>query len=90
MAAGISQVIQTARTDLASLTGLELGSTVSACREQDGWRVQIEALAKKSIPDSQDILATYEVTMDAEANVVDFSRVGLRKRSDVMVAAAEE
>lgn len=86
MAVAMAQLIQTARSELQTLTGLELGGTVSARKDAAGWHVQVEAVAKRSIPDSQDILAIYDVALDLEANVLDFSRIGMRKRSDVSAA----
>jgi len=83
------QLIQKAREQLTELTGLELGSTISASKEDNTWKAQIEVVEKKSLPDSQDILATYELTMDGDAKVIDFARVGMRKRIDVMVPDTE-
>ena len=90
MTVAMPQLIQKAREQLAELTGLELGSTLSASREDNLWKVQVEVVEKKSLPDSQDILATYELTMDEDAKVVDFARIGMRKRIDVMVPAGAE
>ena len=89
MAMAIAQLIQKAREQLTELTGLELGSTISASKEDNIWKVQIEVVEKKSLPDSQDILAAYELTMDDDANVVNFTRIGMRKRIDVMVPDIE-
>jgi len=85
MTVAMPELIQKAREQLTELTGLELGSTLSARKEGDAWKVQIEVLEKKSLPDSMDILATYELTMDQDAKVMDFERLRMRKRIDVMV-----
>ena len=37
-------------------------STVSAGKDESGWSVRVEVVEKKSLPDSQDILATYELS----------------------------
>ena len=89
MTMAMPQLIQKAREQLAELTGLELGSTLSARKEDSVWKVQIEVIEKKSLPDSMDILATYELTLDADANAVDFERLRMRKRIDVMVPETE-
>ena len=89
MAVAMGQLIQKAREQLGDLTGLELGSTLSARKDDDGWHVQLEAVEKKSLPDSQDILATYDLTMDAGANVLDFNRIGMRKRGDTVMPSDE-
>lgn len=89
MAAPMGELIQKAREQLGDMTGLELSSTLSARREGDGWHVQLEAVEKKSLPDSQDILATYDLTMDESANVLDFNRIGMRKRGDTVIPGEE-
>lgn len=88
--AGMTEIVEAARSDLASLTGLELGSTLAANREGEGWRVTIEGVEKHSLPDGMDILAAYDVVLDDEGNVAGFKRTGLRKRIDTAVAIAEE
>jgi len=83
MALGISNVIQKARTELNNLTGLEISSTVSAKKEDDGWLIIMEVIEKHSIPDGMDVLAKYETHLDADGNMLDFKRTGMRKRIDM-------
>jgi len=82
MALSMSKIIQKARSELNSLTGLEISSTISAQREEDRWLVSLEAVEKRSIPDSMDILATYEMGIDLEGNMQEFRRTKMRKRID--------
>lgn len=82
MAPNIGKVIQKARADLNSLTGLEVSSTVSAEKEEDGWLVTLEVIEKHSIPEGMDILATYETRLDADGNIQKFRRTKMRKRID--------
>jgi len=89
MAVAMGQLIQKAREQLGDMTGLELGSTLSARKHDDGWHVQVEAVEKKSLPDSQDILATYDLTMNDNADVLDFNRTGMRKRGDTVMPGEE-
>ena len=84
MAATISNLVQEAREQLSTLTGLALGSTVSVHRDESNWRVQVEVVEKKSMPDSQDILATYDLTVDQDANILNFARIGMRKRNQTV------
>lgn len=87
---GMAEIAEAARSGLASLTGLELGSTLSANREGEGWRVSIEVVEKHSLPDGMDILATYDVVLDNEGNIAGFKRTGLRKRIDTEVGVVED
>jgi len=75
-------VIKKARSELNMLTGLEISSTISAEPDEDGWKVTLEAVEKKSIPDNMDILAIYETSLDQEGNMLEFNRVRMRKRID--------
>ena len=90
MAAAIPKLVERARENLATLTGLELGSTISTLKDEKGWRVRVEMVEKKSLPDSMDILATYEVLMDDDGNVIEFRRAGMRKRIDTVNPEVEE
>ena len=83
MALKFASAIKKARSELETITGLELGSTISAHPEGDGWLVTLEAIEKKSIPDSMDILGIFEITLDPDGNVSEFNRVRMRKRIDI-------
>jgi len=82
MTVAMSDMVEKVRQEFQTLTNLKLGSTVSVRKDKNGWHVQVEALEKASIPDSQDILANYELNADEDGNVVDFARIGLRRRND--------
>jgi len=82
MALGIGEVIEKARSDLHKLTGLEISSTVSAARDEDGWVVSMEVVEKHSLPDGMDILATYQSKLDPDGNMLEFNRAKMRKRID--------
>jgi len=82
MGKGIGEVIEKARADLHKLTSLEIGSTVAAKRDEDGWTVSMEVIEKHSLPDGMDILAAYETKLDPDGNMLEFKRIKLRKRID--------
>jgi hypothetical protein len=67
---------------LTSLTGLAPSSLVGLVKEDDGWKVTIEMVEKKSIPESLDILASYDVWLDGNGDLKGFTRSRLRRRSD--------
>ena len=85
MTPAMGDVITKARSEMKRLTGLEPASTVKALKNDKGWRILIEMIEKRSIPDSMDILATYEVLLDDSGNLVEFNRTGMRKRVDTAV-----
>jgi len=82
MALSMGKLIQKARSELNTLTGLEISSTVGAEKEGEGWLVTMEVVEKHSIPDGMDILAVYETRLDLDGNMLEFKRVRMRKRID--------
>ena len=82
MALSIGEVIEKARSDLSKLTSLEISSTLSAARDEDGWVVNMEVIEKHSLPDGMDVLATYETRVDPDGNMIEFKRIRMRKRID--------
>ena len=80
MALAIPQLIEKAREELSKVTGLELGSTLSAAKDEEGWKVSVEMVEKHSLPDQMDILANYEALLDDDGNLISFNRKALRKR----------
>lgn len=89
MAVSMPELIKKARSELANLTGLEPSSTLGAVKEGDGWAVSVEMVEKRSLPDQMDILAKYEVSLDAAGNVKGFTRKGMRRRMDVAETGEE-
>ena len=78
------ELAQKAKTRVEQVTGLKASSVIGVAKEEGQWVIALEMLEKKSIPDSMDILGTYEVKMDGEGNVLDFARTRLRRRGDTV------
>lgn len=65
--------------------------TVIGVEEEDGeWKVTVEALERKSVPDTQDLLGRYEIRLDDEGELIGWKQKMVRKRADRMVPADEE
>jgi len=83
--ADMIELAEKAKTRLERVTGLKASSVIGVAPEEGGhWMVTLELLEKKSIPDSMDILGTYEVKMDEAGDVLDFARTRLRRRGDTV------
>ena len=82
MSTPVKELVARAREELSSLTGLKPSSTLSTFKDERGWRVQVEMVEKNSIPESMDILASYEVLLDSDGKAIEFKRLGMRKRID--------
>jgi len=87
MRTSLPDLIRKAREQLGQLTGLDVGSTVSVRKDDAGWCVQVEVVEKKSLPNSLDILATYEAALDESGDIMNFARLGMRRRMDVVPPA---
>lgn len=61
-------------SQIGDLTGHDVESVISVEHHQDGWQVGVEVVESHRIPDSADILATYQVTLDDEAELVSYRR----------------
>lgn len=84
MAIGLIDLISKAKSDLSKLTGLDPSSVVKTTKIDGGWQIAIEMVEKRSIPDGMDLLATYEVKLDEQGNILEFNRKGMRKRMEAL------
>ena len=89
-AVALGDIVLQAREQLNRLTGLDLSSTLSVKKTEEGWLVVLEMVEKHSIPEQMDILARYEVSLDANGNLLEFHRQGLRKRVETVRVTDEE
>jgi len=78
----VPKLIERAREQLSEVIGLKLSSTLGASKDDQGWRISVEMIEKKSIPDGMDILATYEARLNDRGELLEFGRKKLRKRID--------
>ena len=76
------KIIEKAQEDFARLSKIPVDGVVGLSKTDEGWVVSLEALERKSIPDTMDILGLYEVHLDNEGNLLDFQRKKLRKRGE--------
>lgn len=70
------EAVARAAHHVQDLTGGEPEGVTSLERTGDGWRVDIEVVESRRIPDSTDILAVYRVEVDEEGELVSYRRAG--------------
>jgi hypothetical protein len=76
-------VVDEARRQLQEILGLE-PETVSGFERSDGtWTVTLEVVEVRRVPDSTDVLSSYEVTLDDDRNVVSAAQTRRYRRSQV-------
>jgi hypothetical protein len=71
----VRSVTDSAREQLRELHGKDPESVTSLERIGDGWRITFEVLEVERIPSSTDVLATYVVELDDDAQLLSFERV---------------
>ncbi|MEO3760018.1 gas vesicle protein [Mycobacterium sp. B14F4] len=65
----------TARECIAELIGRDPAAMTSVeLTDQDGWVVEFEVVEDRRIPSSSDVLALYEVELDADGELLGFRR----------------
>ncbi|NSC20819.1 gas vesicle protein [Streptomyces albus subsp. chlorinus] len=73
---GTARVLHSAREAIEALTGLEAETVSSVARDEDGgWKLQIEVVELRKIPDSVSMLGSYEMTLDAEGELTGYRRL---------------
>lgn len=78
-----AQIVQVAKEQLTMLTGLK-PDTVSGLRRDDhGWHVTIDMIEMKRVPDSGDVLAIYEVSLDDKGDLLAYRRTRRYHRGQV-------
>lgn len=64
------------------LVGHTLDGIVAIEGVDDGWRVVVEAVERRAVPDTQDILGRYVVSLTASGEVEGYGRNARYRRSD--------
>jgi Gas vesicle synthesis protein GvpO len=75
------QLAQRARQELAEITGLEAESVTALARADDIWSVTVELLELPRMPDTDDLLGSYEAQLDDSGELLRYRRVRRYPRS---------
>jgi hypothetical protein len=70
-----SQVAARAAQQLLELTGKGVEGVTGLVRTDDGWKVHVEVVEVRRIPDTTDILALYEVQVDEDGDLMGYRRL---------------
>jgi len=76
------EIIKKVQDDFARLSNIPVNGIIGLSRTEEGWVVLLEALERRAIPDTMDVLGVYEVRLDSEGNLLGFDRKKLRKRGE--------
>jgi Gas vesicle synthesis protein GvpO len=70
----LRKLTRTARELLQELNGADVDSVSAVDRTRDGWRVTLETVEVRRVPDSMDVMATYDVELDGDGDLVRYER----------------
>ena len=77
------EIIKKGQEDFARLSKIPVDGVTGLAKAKEGWIVSLEALERRAIPDTMDVLGLYEVRLDNEGNLLGLGRKKLRKRGEM-------
>ena len=80
--ADIVAVRNTVQQDVPALIDRELDGVTSVVRDEDGWMATVEMVERHSVPDTQDILGHYEVSLNGAADIDGYRRIETYRRAE--------
>ena len=83
----LAEVATQARELLRSLRGVDAENVSGIHRTSSGWTVTLEVVELRRIPESTDVLASYEVELDGDGKYLGFSRGPRYSRSQAEAGA---
>jgi hypothetical protein len=69
------QFARRAMNTLADLVGCPAEGITGIRRNDDGWVVEVEVLEVERVPETSDVLASYEVEIGNDGEILEFRRV---------------
>jgi hypothetical protein len=81
--AAATDVVRHAIEQVGALTGRDIEGVLGLRREDGGWVVTVELVEMRRIPDSTDVLASYEVALDGDGELQEYRRTRRYYRSQV-------
>ena len=79
----LSGLGQRALDELEALIGCPAEGVTAIRKAEDGWVAMIDVLELERVPETTDVLASYEVTFDGNGDVSGYHRVRRFLRSQV-------
>jgi hypothetical protein len=80
----VARMLQAAREQLRVLNGADAETVSSFARTRDGWRVTLEVVEVRRIPETTDVLASYAIELDDDGGLVAYERIRRYQRSEAL------
>jgi Gas vesicle synthesis protein GvpO len=77
------QFARRAMDTLAALVGCPAEGITGIRSNDDGWIVEVEVLEVERVPETSDVLASYEVEIDNDGEIVEFHRLRRYLRTQI-------
>lgn len=81
---GLVELTDQAKEQLARVTGLNPVLVSGVFKDEQGWHVFVDMLEMKRIPDSTDVLGSYEVLMSDDGTMMNFRRKRSHMRGELL------
>jgi len=72
----LTEIIERTKRDMAAITGLPPDTVSRLDPGESGWTIGIDMIEHKSIPRTQDLIASFEVLLDREGRIQRWRRTG--------------
>ena len=80
-----NEIVEMAKEQLAEATKLPVSTVVGVSKEKDkGWKVTLELVEMKRIPEAMDTLGLYETYLDEKGELKAFERKSSKRRGDTI------
>lgn len=79
----LNEVVNAAKEQLQSILPMDVANVIATSKKDDGWHVMIELIERRAVPDTLDLLGTYDVLIDDTGNMVSYDRKRLHRRMDL-------
>jgi hypothetical protein len=79
----IMEIGMKAKEAIEELLDKKAESVISATKEENEWKVLVEVLERRAVPDSQDLIGRYELRLDENKELLGYERIVLRRRTDL-------
>ncbi|MBE0427760.1 MAG: gas vesicle protein [Nitrospirae bacterium] len=80
----IVEICRKALPLIESIVNKKAEGITGVTKDGEEWKVVVEVLERKAIPDTQDILNIYELKLTADLELTGYKRIGMRHRGDMM------
>jgi hypothetical protein len=78
------QIALRAKEQMSGITGKKADTISGLTKDEQGWHVSVDLVEMRRIPESSDMLATYEVLLDTDGQMLTYKRTRRYLRSETM------